>query len=116
MLVVKDEQGNITSRYIYTAIRHVVEPESQKESILVTLGTKQEPNGVWQIKRLEFNNEDLSSFMDFNSQGELCLRDSVAFKVYQIAKSKGLIPIEAHRETNLEPGTSESINTESISS
>jgi hypothetical protein len=98
MMVLKDVQGNITHRYVYTAIRHVVEPGSNTENILVTLANKAEPNGNWNYSRLDFNEEDLNNFMTFNSQGNLPLRESVAFKVYEIAKNKGLIPQEAVNE------------------
>jgi len=98
MFVLKDAQGTVTNRYLYTSIRHVVEPENGSENILILLASKEEPNGPWNRTRIEFTQEDLDIFMNFNSGGTLSLKESVAYSVYQIAKFKGIIPMAANNE------------------
>lgn len=93
MLVIKDSEGKIINRYAYTGFRHTVEVDTQREIILATIAIKI-GEGSWNIKRVDVTTQELTS-SPIQSDS---YRQTIERFVYEIAKIKGIIPLEAGEE------------------
>lgn len=97
MYVLKNKNGEITDKYIYLGLRHIVNPDANTENLNITIGHKvNTPDGYWILSKLPLSQEELHNIMLINPPTtNTNIREMIANTVYSLAKEKGLIPKEA---------------------